>query len=35
MKATVKVDVPLFFPGFDAGFKVKGNAGAALEGNNG
>ncbi|MFF2129959.1 CpaE family protein [Streptomyces olivochromogenes] len=35
MKATVKVDVPLFFPGFDAGFKVKGNAGAALEGDNG
>lgn len=35
MKATVKVDVPLFFPGFDAGFKVQGNAGAALEGNNG
>ncbi|SFF46249.1 AAA family ATPase [Streptomyces mirabilis] len=35
MKATVKVDVPLFFPGFDAGFKVKGDAGAALEGNNG
>ncbi|MCX4421750.1 AAA family ATPase [Streptomyces mirabilis] len=34
MKATVKVDVPLFFPGFDAGFKVQGNAGAALEGNN-
>ncbi|WP_329373632.1 AAA family ATPase [Streptomyces sp. NBC_01483] len=35
MQATVKVDVPLFFPGFDAGFKVRGNAGAALEGDNG
>ncbi|GHD65818.1 septum formation initiator [Streptomyces mirabilis] len=35
MKATVKVDVPLFFPGFDAGWHVEGNAGAALEGNNG
>ncbi|MER7685436.1 AAA family ATPase [Streptomyces sp. NPDC097610] len=35
MKATVDVKVPLFFPGFDAGWRVKGNAGAALEGNNG
>ncbi|MFF1596370.1 CpaE family protein [Streptomyces mirabilis] len=35
MKATVKVDVPLFFPGFDAGWHVDGNAGAALEGNDG
>ncbi|MEU1028827.1 AAA family ATPase [Streptomyces mirabilis] len=35
MKATVKVDVPLFFPGFDAGWHVDGNAGAALEGDNG
>lgn len=35
MKATVKVDVPLFFPGFDAGWQVDGNAGAALEGDNG
>ncbi|KUN46537.1 AAA family ATPase [Streptomyces olivochromogenes] len=35
MKATVKVDVPLFFPGFDAGWHVEGNAGAALEGDNG
>ncbi|KAA0935334.1 MULTISPECIES: AAA family ATPase [Streptomyces] len=32
MKATVKTDVPLFFPGFDAGWKVEGTAGAALEG---
>ncbi|MET7986342.1 MULTISPECIES: AAA family ATPase [unclassified Streptomyces] len=32
MKATVKVDVPLFFPGFDAGWHVNGSAGAALEG---
>ncbi|MCX4456508.1 AAA family ATPase [Streptomyces sp. NBC_01728] len=35
MQATVKVDVPLFFPGFDAGFHVQGKAGAALEGDNG
>lgn len=36
MKATVDVKVPLFFPGFDAGWRVNGNAGAALEGvNNG
>ncbi|PBC96499.1 pilus assembly protein CpaE [Streptomyces sp. Ag82_O1-15] len=35
MKATVDVKVPLFFPGFDAGWRVKGNAGAALEGDNG
>lgn len=35
MKATVDVKVPLFFPGFDAGWRVKGNAGAALEGNDG
>ncbi|WP_369233555.1 AAA family ATPase [Streptomyces sp. R21] len=32
MKATVEVDVPLFFPGFDVGWHVKGSAGAALEG---
>ncbi|MER5403418.1 AAA family ATPase [Streptomyces sp. NPDC002769] len=32
MRATVDVDVPLFFPGFDAGWHVKGTAGAALEG---
>ncbi|WP_329301450.1 AAA family ATPase [Streptomyces sp. NBC_00659] len=35
MRATVDVDVPLFFPGFDAGFHVKGSAGAALEGDGG
>jgi pilus assembly protein CpaE len=35
MKATVDVDVPLFFPGFDAGWVVKGSAGAALEGDDG
>ncbi|MFG2450628.1 AAA family ATPase [Streptomyces sp. M41(2017)] len=35
MKATVDVDVPLFFPGFDAGFHVRGTAGAALEGDDG
>ncbi|MGW1065867.1 AAA family ATPase [Streptomyces aureus] len=35
MTATVEVDVPLFFPGFDAGFHVMGRAGAALEGNDG
>jgi len=33
MTATVEVDVPLFFPGFDSHFHVKGRAGAALEGN--
>ncbi|MET8410171.1 AAA family ATPase [Streptomyces sp. NPDC005195] len=32
MRATVDVDVPLFFPGFDAGWHVTGTAGAALEG---
>jgi pilus assembly protein CpaE len=32
MKATVKVQVPLFFPGFDANWTVTGEAGAALEG---
>ncbi|MHA5049149.1 AAA family ATPase [Streptomyces sp. SD15] len=32
MRATVQVDVPLFFPGFDAGWVVRGSAGAALEG---
>ncbi|MET9890723.1 AAA family ATPase [Streptomyces sp. NPDC006465] len=35
MRATVEVDVPLFFPGFDAGFHVQGTAGAALEGDDG
>ncbi|MET9897541.1 AAA family ATPase [Streptomyces sp. NPDC006446] len=35
MRATVEVDVPLFFPGFDAGFRVQGSAGAALEGDDG
>ncbi|MFE2532305.1 CpaE family protein [Streptomyces sp. NPDC059371] len=35
MEATVEVDVPLFFPGFDAGFHVRGEAGAALEGDDG
>ncbi|MER5395088.1 AAA family ATPase [Streptomyces sp. NPDC002599] len=35
MRATVDVDVPLFFPGFDAGFHVAGSAGAALEGDDG
>jgi pilus assembly protein CpaE len=35
MRATVQVDVPLFFPGFDAGFRVRGSAGAALEGDTG
>ncbi|MEY2246790.1 CpaE family protein [Streptomyces sp. SAS_267] len=35
MLATVEVDVPLFFPGFDAGFHVRGQAGAALEGDEG
>ncbi|MCW8102408.1 AAA family ATPase [Streptomyces tauricus] len=32
MKATVTAQVPLFFPGFDAGWTVEGEAGAALEG---
>lgn len=33
MQATVKADVPLFFPGFDPGWPaVTGRAGAALEG---
>lgn len=32
MKATVTAEVPLFFPGFDAGWRVEGEAGAALEG---
>ncbi|AVH56783.1 MULTISPECIES: AAA family ATPase [Streptomyces] len=32
MTATVEVEVPLFFPGFDAGWRVNGEAGAALEG---
>ncbi|MGW0736285.1 AAA family ATPase [Streptomyces sp. NPDC002851] len=31
-RAEVDVDVPLFFPGFDAGWKVSGDAGAAREG---
>jgi pilus assembly protein CpaE len=35
MKASVEVDVPLFFPGFDAGWHVSGDAGAALEGDGG
>lgn len=35
MKATVRADVPLFFPGVDAGWQVEGNAGAALEGDGG
>ncbi|MFF2995855.1 CpaE family protein [Streptomyces sp. NPDC057950] len=35
MRATVDVDVPLFFPGFDAGWHVRGAAGAALEGDAG
>lgn len=35
MKASVEVDVPLFFPGFDAGWHVSGEAGAALEGDGG
>ncbi|MDW4907664.1 AAA family ATPase [Streptomyces sp. ADMS] len=33
MKATVRVQVPLFFPGFDVNWTVDGEAGAALEGN--
>ncbi|MET7906695.1 AAA family ATPase [Streptomyces avermitilis] len=32
MKATVRADVPLFFPGVNPGWSVKGSAGAALEG---
>ncbi|MFI6339749.1 CpaE family protein [Streptomyces sp. NPDC050535] len=32
MTADVTVQVPLFFPGFDAGWTVHGEAGAALEG---
>lgn len=35
MRATVSVQVPLFFPGFDAGWSVSGEAGAALEGDDG
>lgn len=31
-QATVDAKVPLFFPGFDAGWKVSGRAGAATEG---
>ncbi|GAA3823464.1 AAA family ATPase [Streptomyces chiangmaiensis] len=33
MKATVRAQVPLFFPGVDPGWRVDGSAGAALEGN--
>lgn len=32
MRAEVQTNVPLFFPGFDAGWTVNGEAGAALEG---
>jgi pilus assembly protein CpaE len=32
MRAEVEANVPLFFPGFDAGWTVDGEAGAALEG---
>ncbi|MEV6587575.1 AAA family ATPase [Streptomyces acidicola] len=32
MKATVIAPVPVFFPGFDTGWEVTGEAGAALEG---
>jgi pilus assembly protein CpaE len=32
MKATVSAQVPLFFPGFDVNWRVNGEAGAALEG---
>ncbi|WP_371577242.1 CpaE family protein [Streptomyces sp. NBC_01314] len=32
MRAEVQANVPLFFPGFDAGWTVDGEAGAALEG---
>ncbi|WP_240507605.1 TadE family protein, partial [Streptomyces kanamyceticus] len=31
-KAEVSVEVPVFFPGIDAGWTVKGKAGAAKEG---
>jgi pilus assembly protein CpaE len=31
MQAEVQANVPLFFPGFDAGWTVNGEAGAALE----
>ncbi|MEV0257465.1 AAA family ATPase [Streptomyces sp. NPDC050732] len=34
-KARVSVDVPVFFPGFDAGWRVDGKAGAAKEGEDG
>ncbi|MFH8294832.1 CpaE family protein [Streptomyces sp. NPDC018059] len=34
-KAHVSVDVPVFFPGFDAGWRVDGEAGAAKEGKDG
>ncbi|MEU7643432.1 AAA family ATPase [Streptomyces huasconensis] len=34
-KARVSVDVPVFFPGFDAGWRVDGAAGAAKEGEEG
>ncbi|MFF1379568.1 CpaE family protein [Streptomyces sp. NPDC058308] len=34
-KARVSVDVPVFFPGFDAGWHVDGEAGAAKEGDDG
>ncbi|MEU6093769.1 AAA family ATPase [Streptomyces sp. NPDC047079] len=33
MKATIRADVPLFFPGVVPGWPVEGSAGAALEGN--
>ncbi|QYX77774.1 AAA family ATPase [Streptomyces akebiae] len=32
MRAEVQANVPLFFPGFDTGWTVNGEAGAALEG---
>ena len=35
MRATVTAQVPLFFPGFDAGWEVQAEAGAALEGEDG
>jgi pilus assembly protein CpaE len=35
MKATVSAQVPLFFPGFDVNWTVNGEAGAALEGDEG
>ncbi len=35
MKATVTAQVPLFFPGFDVNWTVEGEAGAALEGDDG